>query len=136
MSYSFDPKRMYRMPTHFGPAYGPRQSPDGVKFNGKISHKTTTVSVSFLSNAAQLRKLLPPGFNLYGDPIVTIFASYMKEIQWLAGRGYNVLGVTLNAEFSGKKDTLTYLKSTLSHLSRLFFVSFFPCELIKKGTFF
>ena len=104
MSYSFDPNRMYRMPTHFGPAYGPRQSPDGVSFNGKISHKTTTLSVSFLSNATQLRKLLPPGFNLHGDPIVNIFASYMKEIQWLAGRGYNVLGVTLNAEFSGKKE--------------------------------
>ena len=104
MAYRFNPKLMYRMPTHFGPAYGPRQSPDGVKFNGKISHKSTTISVSYLSNEKQLTKLLPKGFNLYGDPVVTIFASYMKEIQWLAGRGYNVLGVTINAEFLGRKD--------------------------------
>ena len=30
MSYRFEAGRIYRMPTHFGPAPGPRQLPDGV----------------------------------------------------------------------------------------------------------
>jgi len=29
----------------------------------------------------------------------------MKEIEWLAGRGYNILGVTFPAVFKGKEDT-------------------------------
>ena len=30
MSYQFEAGRIYRMPTHFGPAPGPRQMPDDV----------------------------------------------------------------------------------------------------------
>ena len=32
MAYKFQPGKMYRMPTHFGPLMGPRQGPDGRKF--------------------------------------------------------------------------------------------------------
>lgn len=32
MTYVFQPKRMYGMPTHFGLSLGPRQGPDGRKF--------------------------------------------------------------------------------------------------------
>ena len=37
-----------------------------------------------------------------GEPVATVFASYMTEIEWLAGRGYNVLGVTIPVTFTGK----------------------------------
>ena len=60
------------------------------------------VAVSFLSRAEQLSALLPPGFTLEAEPVVTVTASYMKEIEWLAGRGYNMLGVTIPAVFHGK----------------------------------
>jgi|TARA_B110000263_G_scaffold111618_1_gene97568 hypothetical protein len=65
------------------------------------------MSVSFLSNAEQLENLLPPGFSLHGDPIVTVNETNMTEIEWLAGRGYSVLGVTIPAKFTGEKDTAT-----------------------------
>lgn len=104
MSYKFKPG-MYRMPTHFGPSLGPRQGPDGRKFDCVDNPKSTSVSVRFVSNASQLEALLPPRFKLYGDPIVTVSATYMKEIEWLAGRGYNVLGVTIPAIFEGEVDT-------------------------------
>ncbi len=104
MSYTFDPNQMYRMPTHFGPATGPRRGPDGRKFHCTDNPKTTAIEVSFLSKAKQLESLLPPGFSLHGDPIVTVKASYMKEIEWLAGRGYNMLGVSIPARFSGQQD--------------------------------
>ena len=104
MPYRFHPDKMYRMPTHFGPALGPRQGEDGQKFVCKDNPKTTTRSVSFLTNREQLENLLPEGFALGAEPIATVAASYMTEIEWLAGRGYNILGVSFPAIFNGKED--------------------------------
>ena len=107
MSYTFQPKQIYRMPTHFGPATGPRQGPDGRKFECKDNPKTTTLAVSFLTNREQLEALLPQRFTVAGEPVVTVCASYMTEIEWLAGRGYNVLGVSFPASFHGALDQAT-----------------------------
>jgi hypothetical protein len=63
-----------------------------------------TVSVSFLTNAAQLNEFLPPGFELMGEPVVTVFETYIKKIDWLAGRGYNVLGVNFPIVYQGQND--------------------------------
>ncbi len=104
MPYRFHNGKMYRMPTHFGPSLGPRQGRDGQRFACKDTPKTTTLSVSFLTNREQLEELLPEGFTLGGEPIVTVAASYMTEIEWLAGRGYNILGVSFPAIFNGKED--------------------------------
>ncbi|MDP6115029.1 MAG: acetoacetate decarboxylase family protein [Planctomycetota bacterium] len=105
MSFTFQPGMMYRMPVVFGPAMGPRQGPDGRKFDCIDNPKTTTVAVSFRSNLEQLAELLPECFELDGEPIVTVAASYMTEIEWLAGRDYNILGVTIPAVFRGDRDT-------------------------------
>jgi acetoacetate decarboxylase len=107
MPYQFEPRRMYRMPTHFGPRTGPRQGPDGRKFENKDTPKTTTIAVSFLTNPDQLEAHLPERFELAGEPVVTVAASYMTEIEWLAGRGYNVLGVSFPATFDGEQDHVT-----------------------------
>ena len=107
MPYQFDPDQMYRMPTHFGPRTGPRRGPDGRKFDCRDNPYSTSFSVSFLSNPAQLQKFLPPGFSLDGEPVVTVSASYMTEIEWLAGRGYNTLGVSFPARFEGEVDRLS-----------------------------
>lgn len=107
MPYHFQADRMYRMPTHFGPRTGPRQGPDGRKFDNINSPRTTRISLSFLSSPTQLEALLPPGFALDGEPIVTISASYMTEIEWLAGRGYNTLGVSFPARFQGQEDNVS-----------------------------
>ena len=107
MPYHFQADRMYRMPTHFGPRTGPRQGPDGRKFDNINSPRTTRISLSFLSSPVQLQALLPPGFVLDGEPVVTISASYMTEIEWLAGRGYNTLGVSFPARFRGQEDDVS-----------------------------
>lgn len=104
MPYKLQPGRMYMMPTHFGPAAGPRQCPDGRRFDGLDSPRTTSYSVSFLTRPEQLEVLLPEGFRLAEDPVVTVTVSYMTEIEWLAGRGYNTLGVSFPAEYRGKRD--------------------------------
>ncbi len=104
MAYKFEPGMMYRMPTHFGPLMGPRQGPEGRKFECIDNPKITNISVSFLSNADQLNALLPECYELGDKPVVTVSATYMTEIEWLAGRGYNLLGVTFPAVFKGEKD--------------------------------
>ena len=76
---------MYRMPTHFGPRMGPRQGPDGRRFDCRDNPRGTSIAVSFLTQAAQLEAFLPPGFALDGEPVVTINATYMTEIE-MAGR--------------------------------------------------
>jgi len=107
MAYEFVPNRMYRMPTHFGPVTGPRQGPDGGRFACVENPKTTAISVSFLTKPEGLTPLLPPGFALAGEPVVTVTASYITEIEWLAGRGYNTLGVSFPAVFTGAVDRVT-----------------------------
>ena len=107
MPYQFDPDQMYRMPTHFGARTGPRRGPDGRKFECLDNPYSTSFSLSFLSNPSQLERFLPPRFSLDGEPVVTVSASYMTEIEWLAGRGYNTLGVSFPARFDGEEDQLS-----------------------------
>ncbi|MFC1937782.1 acetoacetate decarboxylase family protein [Chloroflexota bacterium] len=103
MPYKFQPGMMYRMPTHFGPALGLRQSETGPS-HAPDSRNITYWSVSFLTNREQLDQLLPEGFEVGAEPVVTVEAAYMTNIDWLAGRGYNTLGVSFPAVFNGEKD--------------------------------
>ncbi len=105
MSYSFRPDRFYRMPTHFGPSLGPRQGVDGRRYDN-LTVKETSVEATFAAPAAQLEALLPPGFTLRGPGSITFSFSYAKDIQWLAGRGYNTFGVSVPATYQGKQDTV------------------------------
>ena len=97
---------MYRMPIFFGPATGPRRGPNGESFDGTKGYDTMTHTVTFLSDPDCLQKFLPPRFALYGEPVVNVFTKYMKNIAWLGGRGYNLLGVNIHAVFKGDKDTV------------------------------
>jgi len=106
-NYVFIPGEWYRMPTHFGPATGPRKGPDRKAFDWTDAPKSTVLSVSFLSKREQMQKLLPPGFAINGQPVVTVNMTYFTEIPWLAGRGYNTLGVSFPVTFTGKQDTAT-----------------------------
>jgi hypothetical protein len=103
-NYVFIPGEWYRMPTHFGPATGPRKGPDRKAFDWSQAPKSTALTVSFLGRREQMQKLLPPGFTINGEPVVTVTMTYMTEIPWLAGRGYNTLGVSFPVIFTGKQD--------------------------------
>lgn len=105
-NYRFEPGKIYRMPTHFGPTTGPRQGPDGRTFDeeNKEWPKQTDWAVNFLSNEDQLAALCPEGFTPVGEPVVTVSLTDMRGIPWLAGRGYKMLGVTFNTLFQGTED--------------------------------
>ena len=100
-------KRMLRMPVHFGPRTGPRAGPDGRRFECRDGPNVTSFAVQFLSSERQLEALLPKGFALAGEPVVTVYANYQTDIEWLAGRGYNLLGVRFPATFNGQQDNVT-----------------------------
>jgi hypothetical protein len=88
------------MPTAFGNAGGPRQAPDHEDFRqGPI--KFTRYVVRFLSRADQLGALLPQGLSLRGKPMVQFHYFCLREIPWLAGRGYNILSLMIPVIHSG-----------------------------------
>lgn len=106
MSYEFISGRRYRMPTHFGPAPGPRSVPDHIKIDHTRYPLTTAVTARFMTDAAKLEAMLPPGFELDGEPIVSIDFAYMDQIQWLGGRGYNICLVSWPCRFRGNEDNV------------------------------
>jgi hypothetical protein len=100
---------MHRMPYGFGPAAGPRQDGDGVPFDWADTPHRRAVAVSYLTDEAALAALLPPRFVLAGEPVVTVEIQYLTELQWLAGRGYNTLGVKFPATYQGKSEAVAGL---------------------------
>jgi hypothetical protein len=107
MSYRFEAGRIYRMPTHFGPAPGPRQLPDGIPPNPKHCPRRLSVAASFLTDSAALEQHLPEGFALAGEAVVTVEFHHMTEIDWLAGRGYTMINVGWPVTFAGRQDQAT-----------------------------
>ena len=104
MPYQFERGRIYRMPTHFGPAPGPRQIPAEATADFNNSPRKTLISASFLTDASALERHIPDRFALVGDPVVTVEFHYMTDIDWLAGRGYTMIHVWWPVMFNGEQD--------------------------------
>ena len=104
MSYSFQKNQFYRMPTHFGPSLGPRQGVDGRRYANIETSRDTIIQATFATDTTQLENCLPPGFSLREPNVVGLTFAYVKEIEWLAGRGYNTFGVSVPATYKGQRD--------------------------------
>ena len=96
---------IYRMPVGFGPSWGPRQGPDGRRFNGELA-RTTVFTHSYITDRAKLAALLPPNTVPAEEPLVTIRMLYNKDFAWLAGRAYHYLEVLFRAVYQGERDTV------------------------------
>jgi len=97
VSYDFELGRIYRMPTHFGPAPGPRQRPDGGRFDNRSDPYTLTAWLKWRAAAAATARHLPPGFTPASEPSVLVEWRQRRNLPWLAGRGYNIVVVSLAA---------------------------------------
>ena len=106
MSYRFRPDRFYRMPTHFGPSLGPRQGLDGRRYANVETSRDVIVHATFNAEKAQLEKLLAPGFSLREPYVINFSFFYIKDVEWLAGRGYNVFGAFVPVTYKGQEDTV------------------------------
>jgi len=97
--FKFDETRSYMMPFHFGPRPGGRGT-------GQY-HDTTTMSITYLTDRDQLARYLPPPFEVGHEAIVSVSYTMNKEVDWLAGHGYNLIGVNASVVFNGEEDQFT-----------------------------
>jgi len=107
MSYQFEQGGAYRMPTHFGQVSGARNIPTHIVQDHARFPEVSRFSIHFLTDPALLARQLPARLELACEPIVTIYFSTMKNIQWLAGRGYNVLSYSFPVTYRGAARTQT-----------------------------
>lgn len=86
---------MYRMPTVFGPSFGPRQRGTETPWPSGESgaSEQRVVRTTLRTDAAALTKLLPRHYSLRGEPRFIITATYLQNVRWLAGRGYNIVSI-------------------------------------------
>ena len=99
-------EKKYRQPRVFGALPGPRNVPLD-KRNLPDNMNVVTVSGSALTDAAALGELLPPRCRLHGEPLLTVSIAYLRNIGWLAGRGYNIVSVDFPIAFDGEEGRLT-----------------------------
>ena len=97
--FEFDPHGSYMMPVHFGPR------PLSPKSSGWY-RDVTSMTVSFLTDREQLGKYLPAGYSVAQEPVVTVTYARNRDVDWLAGHGYNLVAVSAAARFEGQRDQL------------------------------
>lgn len=96
---------MYRMPTAFGPAPGPRNVP-AEKAHLRYAKDIVSLGVVALTDAALLERLLPPRCTLEGEARIQVTVMYLTNIGWLAGRGYNIVMVSIPALLEGAHEVV------------------------------
>ena len=66
--------------------------------------KVRELSASFTTEPEAVAALCPPGFRPADEAVVTFRMQQCDDIDWLAGRGYNLLAVDVAAVFDGERD--------------------------------
>ena len=97
--FEFDPNGRYAMPAHFALP----------EFEGVPSlwyHDQLAMSVAFLTDREKLAAHLPKPFEVAEEAIVTVTYIRNRKVDWLAGRGYNMIAVDAAATFRGEVDQL------------------------------
>ena len=95
----------FRQPRVFGALPGPRNVPLD-KRNLPDNMNVTVIAASALTDADALADLLPPRCHLLGEPVLSVSIAYLRNIGWLAGRGYNILSLDFPIVFEGKDGAL------------------------------
>jgi hypothetical protein len=106
MTVELKPGVRYRMPVVFGPAPGPRQKADGTPWTEEESGVMNSrwITVRYRTDRTKLASILPPGFALRGEPIVSVSLSFFNNLYWLAGRGYGIVMVEFPVTYTGKHE--------------------------------
>lgn len=95
MGYKFTPNAGYFMPANFGPI----RRQDTLRYQD-----VTRLNILYVTDKDALAALLPAPFEPADDPVVTVYCQVGRGVDFMAGGGYNILGVNLAAVFNGKKD--------------------------------
>ncbi len=95
--FKFKPGFFYMMPFSFGPRAG-----KGSALYGDV----TTIAVTYLTDRRMLSEYLPEPFEVGAEPWVSVSYAMNREVAWLAGGCYNLIGVNVSAVFNGQVDHL------------------------------
>ena len=85
------------MPFNFGPK-------DNDVRNSGWYRDVSMLIVPYKTDADILRKIIPEQFKISDEPTISVNYACNKEIDWLAGRNYNLISVSVEAIFSGDVD--------------------------------
>jgi acetoacetate decarboxylase len=96
--FTFDPESLYMMPAHFGPRFRRGSAAYG---------DVTTIAITYLTDRKLLAQYLPEPFEVGQEPLVSVSYAMNREIEWLAGGCYNIIGVNVSAVFKGRVDQVT-----------------------------
>ncbi|MCA0900058.1 MULTISPECIES: acetoacetate decarboxylase family protein [Microbulbifer] len=89
----------FAMPAHFGPRGSDARASGWYR-------DVTMMVVSYVTDGEKLARYLPEPFSLDDEPVITVVYACNKQVDWLAGHGYNLIGVHANARFDGRHDQL------------------------------
>jgi 3-hydroxybutyryl-CoA dehydrogenase len=64
------------------------------------------MNVRYLTDREQLQALLPHPFKVAEEPLVTVTYAQSRDVDWLAGRGYNLISVNAAVVFEGDQEEL------------------------------
>jgi acetoacetate decarboxylase len=97
----------FMMPAHFGPLANPGPGEYKGGGGGTMYRDVSQIFVTYLTDAQMLSRFLPEPYELSGEPLVTVNYSRNREIDWLAGGSYNIVGVFVPATYRGKQDQVS-----------------------------
>jgi hypothetical protein len=62
--------------------------------------------ISYRSDPDKLKAILPPGFELRGEPILSVSCAWFRNLYWLAGRSYGILSLDFPVTYRGKDEII------------------------------
>ncbi len=97
--FTMRPDATYLMPAHFGPRYiGPKTS--------GWYHDVTAIAISYVTDRDKLAAHIPAPYQLADEAVVTVYYVCNKNIDWLAGHGYNMVCVNTQVKFDNGSEQL------------------------------
>jgi hypothetical protein len=100
MGFEFKKGQPYVMPAHFGAAT------EG--WDGKVAHyeDNTALTVVYVTDRKAVAPMLPPGFEATDPAMISVSFVMCRGVDFMGGRGYNLVAVNASARFKGKRDTV------------------------------
>lgn len=97
--FTFDDNATYMMPAHFG---GHVPAPEAT--GDTMYHDVTNVAVGYVTDQKMLEQYVPDSFEIL-QPVLSVAASTNRGCDWLAGRSYNIISVSLPfVKFKGNEE--------------------------------
>ncbi|MDX1735428.1 MAG: acetoacetate decarboxylase family protein [Halioglobus sp.] len=97
--FEFNPEGRYMMPAHFG------ERPVSPRSSGRYRDVSLMI-VPFLTEREALSAYLPSPYEVAAEAVVTVTYARNRDVDWLAGHGYNLVAVNAAVEFRGETETL------------------------------